>query len=144
MPSIRGSAWSVCLISLPTRIQSTGHLSANGSGVIIATNKHVHYRTYSVHELYINSVQQSVCMQCICLHILFVEQVEGHRALVFAVAYKRIKGLREGKSAADREHWSDTLSTDYNQCISVCIARLDTNPMLISSVSLNFKLEIRQ
>lgn len=77
---------------------------------------------------------------------LFVEQVEGHRALVFSVAYKRIKGLREGKSAADREHWSDTLSTDYNECISVCTARLDTNTVLTSSISLNteqhFKLKI--
>jgi len=50
---------------------------------------------------------------------VFVEQVEGHRAFVFSVAYNRIKGLREGKSVADREHWSDRLSTDYNECISV-------------------------
>lgn len=52
---------------------------------------------------------------------LFVEKVEGQRALVFSVAYKRIKGLREGKSATD---WSDTLSTDYNnESISVYRAR---------------------
>lgn len=80
----------------------------------------------------------SVCCGNAFVYIyLFVEQVEGHRALVLLVAYKRIKGLREGKSAADREHWSDTLSTDYNKCISVCIARLDTNTVLISSISLS-------
>lgn len=50
---------------------------------------------------------------------LFVEKVQGQRALVlFSVAYKRIKGLREGKSATD---WSDT---DYNnESISVYTAR---------------------
>lgn len=55
---------------------------------------------------------------------LFVEKVQGQRALVFSVAYKRIKGLREGKSATDGEQWSDTLSTDYNiESISVYTAR---------------------
>lgn len=78
------------------------------------------FKLYIAHERCINSVQQSVCMQWL-MHLftvtfanLFVEQVEGHRAFVLSVAYKRIKGLREGKSAADREHWSDTLRTDYN------------------------------
>lgn len=74
---------------------------------------------------------------------LFVEQVEGHRAFVFSVSYKRIKGLREGKSAADREHWSDTLSTDYYECISVCAARLDTKTVLTSSFSLTTEQHFR-